>query len=94
MLTINQLRSERFKGIKEIKKAVRSIDTAVEQVQRRIERILARKRDVPTERDLSDIVAESTTILEMVRYLDKVFVDVQDSGIFGPITYGMDIYSN
>lgn len=56
MATINQLRIERFAIFRELKRTLRDVDTATQAAERRIERVLSRKRDVPDQGDLLEVM--------------------------------------
>lgn len=76
MATINQLRIERRAYFAELKKAARTVDTDVEKVQRKINSVLARSRDVPEESDYQTVVDQ----LEMLLNSLVAMKNLLDSG--------------
>jgi len=56
LATINQLRVERRAYFSELKRSLKPADSAVEKLQRRIQRVLDRTRDLPEERDYAEVV--------------------------------------
>lgn len=56
MATINQLRRERIAFYKELKRGVRSLDSAVERLQRHVDSVLDRRRDLPETSDLEQFL--------------------------------------
>ena len=72
MATINQLRQERLAFFREIKRATRPVDSAVEQMQRYVQRILDRRRDVPEETEFQELARLLQQIVELLVLLEKV----------------------
>lgn len=46
-MTINQLRTERLAYFRELKRAIRQVDTAQEKLERYAERVIERKKNIP-----------------------------------------------
>jgi len=82
MLTINQLRGERFRAIRAIQRALKPVDTQIELIQRSLTRILNRKRDMPTAEDVEILLTESHELLARLDNYDKAWVQVSESGVF------------
>jgi len=72
LATINQLRQERFAYFRELKRALRSVDTEVEKAERRIETVLNRKRNVPETADWEQVTQVIQTLGETLRALDNI----------------------
>jgi len=77
--------------MRELKRAIKQVDTHVERAQRRIERVLDRKRDVPTFDDLENVTVDMLACLDALVGVDQVFVDIGGSGIFGPAQLNLDM---
>lgn len=72
MATINQLRTERLAYFRELKRALRSVDTEVEKVERRIESVIQRKRDVPEITDFEHVTQIIQTLGETLMALETI----------------------
>ena len=79
MASINVIRRERKNFYKELKKALKAVDTAQEKTERQINRVLSRKsnwpdvEDLKTTAQLSKVVIQKMTAFE--RLLQKGFID-------------------
>lgn len=76
MPTINQLRTERLAYFRELKSRLRPVDTLVQKAERRIERVLERKRDIPSAEDFNAVLQ---TMFEAMEAIDQ-FLGVSESG--------------
>lgn len=56
MATINQLRQERLAFFRELKRLYRAVDTAQEAVERQIQGVLDRRRNVPEDKDFLETI--------------------------------------
>lgn len=81
MATINQLRIERRAYFAELKRALRPADSAVERLERRIQRVLDRTRDVPEEKDFNDVVQLFQDAIMAYGNFENTLE--QGSGLFG-----------
>lgn len=72
MATINQLRTERLAYFRELKRALRTVDTEVEKAERKIESVLNRKRDVPETVDFEQITQTVEELGKTLIALDNV----------------------
>lgn len=71
MATINQLRTERLAYFRELKRALRSVDSEVEKVERKIDQVLNRKRNVPEVDDFEMVTATTQAMGEKLRQFDN-----------------------
>ena len=72
MATINQLRIERRAYFQELKRSARSVDSGVEKLQRLVDRVLDRRRDVPESLDWEKAVQELNNLLDLLVALEKI----------------------
>lgn len=56
MASLNEIARERKLFWKDLKKHLRNVDSWQEKMERKINQVLARKRDMPDEEDLADLV--------------------------------------
>lgn len=61
-MTIQQIKNERRRTLREYKPIMRRIDTAVEALERELVRILSRKRAVPEKADLERLTSLNNQI--------------------------------
>lgn len=71
MATINQLRTERLAYFRELKRALRAVDTELEKVERRIDQVLNRKRNVPEVNDFESVTQTTQALGEKLRSFDQ-----------------------
>lgn len=81
MATINQLRVERLAYFRELKRALRPIDSAVEKAQRHVDRVLDRKRNVPETQDWLQFDQIGFELAEALEQMATVAV--RGNAIFG-----------
>jgi len=77
--TINQLIRERKNVYRELKRAMRRLDSYQEEAERMINRVLARKRSVPDVEDYSELiqkVAEVGSAHNSLQHLLEQYSDV------------------
>jgi len=72
LATINQLRVERLAYFRELKRGLRTVDTAIEKAQRKVDGVLARKRDVPEVNDFESITEQIQALGEAARALSAI----------------------
>lgn len=72
MATINQLRTERLAYFRELKRGLRTVDSAIEKAQRKVDGVLARKRDVPEVNDFETITEQIQLLGEAARALSAI----------------------
>ena len=75
MATLNEIVRGRKAYWRELKRLDRSLDTAQERLQRRINAVLTRKRNVPTVDDLSaalsDVVQIESALVALANWLGQ-----------------------
>lgn len=76
MATINQLRVERNAFFRELKRAHRSVDSVGEKLERQVDQILNRKRNVPETNDYLKAVENYRNWIEALEQFERVL----DSG--------------
>lgn len=57
MASINEIARERRLFWKDLKKEMRKIDSYQEKMERKINQVVSRKRDIPSEEDIADLLA-------------------------------------
>lgn len=72
MASINQEVKERLGALRDVSRAVRKIDTAVERTQRLLKRLTSRKKALPDEKDLTDVISVITSIADAVNAVIKI----------------------
>lgn len=72
LATINQLRQERLAYFRELKRTLRPVDTSVEKMERAINRIVSRTRDVPEVGDYQLMVQQLEEMLALLVTLEKL----------------------
>jgi hypothetical protein len=72
LATINQLRTERLAYFRELKRGLRTVDSAIEKAQRKVDSVIARKRDVPEVNDFEQITETIQALGEAARALSAI----------------------